>query len=127
MQFIVYFWFFCGFKLIVSLFMSALSYSEVVVILSMAVIFSYVGLSFNKRKQWAWWTSLIFFCILFVNAFDSVWLTIILPIFEPNVTGVGVGRWVTLGLLALYSVLIFILLEQGTRKAFNVRVAAASK
>ena len=77
------------------------------------------GISFMKRKNWAWWVSLVLIGIFFFGNALSVWSTIIEPLITSNVKGVGFGRWVSLIFLLFSCYLISILIKQSTRQAFK--------
>lgn len=77
------------------------------------------GTSFLKRKNWAWWVSLVLISVFCLGNFVSVWSTIITPMVNPNVNGVGFGRWVALVLLVFSSYLLFVLVQPTTRQTFK--------
>ncbi len=90
-----------------------------IIYIVLAGLWYQTGASFIKRKKWAWWSSLILISLIAIGNIFSVWETIIAPIFNSGVKGVGFGRWVSLGLLVLSSYLIFILLQSSTKNEFT--------
>jgi hypothetical protein len=77
------------------------------------------GASFLKRKKWAWWVSLVLISLFCLGNVLSVWSTIIEPLVNPNVKGVGFGRWFSLMFLVIAGYLISILLKPTTRQVFK--------
>ena len=77
------------------------------------------GTSFLKRKLWAWWSALILLSLFSAGNFVSVYITFILPLVDASVTGVGGGRWITLGRLLFTLYLIFTLFHGATKSEFR--------
>jgi hypothetical protein len=84
-----------------------------------SVVWYQTGASFIKRKKWSWWSALILISLICVGAFMSVWGTIIAPIFDSSITGVGYGRWVSLFLLGSSSYIIYSLFQSRTKAEFT--------
>lgn len=90
-----------------------------IIYIFLAGLWYQTGASFIKRKKWSWWAALVLIVLIALGSLISVWSTIIAPIFNSNVRGVGYGRWVSLGLLVLSSYLIYVLLQPGTKNEFS--------
>ena len=54
----------------------------------------------KKRNRWRQ-VALVLFGLTSLAFLSSIYLTIILPMFDPNVSSVGIGRWISLVLFVL--------------------------
>lgn len=90
-----------------------------IIYIFLAGLWYQTGTSFIKRKKWAWWAALILISLIAIGNLMSVWSTIIAPMFNSSVKGVGFGRWVSLGLMIISSYLVYILLQPSTKNEFT--------
>ena len=85
-----------------------------------AALWYQTGVSFMKRRKWAWWSAGILISLFFMGTMVSVVNTIILPLITPNLTGVGIGRWIALGLVIISGYILYLLSHKSLRKEFGV-------
>jgi len=76
-----------------------------------------VGL-FRKEEIWRK-VGVVFFAIASITTSSAVYFTIIAPLFSPNLSGVGIGRWVILLILALLIYSFFSLLGKDLKEIYS--------
>lgn len=119
MNFVAYFCFVLAVLSLVAIFAvkGAIEISLIYVVL--AGIWYQTGVSFMKRKLWAWWSSLILLSLFCFGSALSVWSSIVQPLITPGAVGVGYGRWASLALLVFTGYLVSVLVKPATREAFK--------
>lgn len=93
--------------------------TQVTFAIVLAALWYQVATSLVKRKKWAWWASVTLLGLLGLANFSSVFRTIIAPMFDEAVTGVGYGRWVALAMVVLSGMCIYWLTSNGVRSEFS--------
>ena len=85
----------------------------------LAVSWYQIGTSLIKRKKWAWWASTVLLGLFCIGNIFSVFTTVIHPMLNDSVTGVGYGRWVTLVMFLISGIGIYWLASHGVRSEFS--------
>ena len=92
---------------------------EKIIAVVMAALWYQAGAGTLKYKNGSRILAIVLYSIMFVSSAISVYNTIILPLFTPNLKGVGIGRWVAVILAAFSLFALSLLLSKSYRANFN--------
>ena len=79
------------------------------------------GVGVLRLGKKSWWLAIILLSLFSLSMLSKVYNTIIYPIFNPSVTGVGLVRWLTLLFGVISIICIYLLFKYRAR--FHAKVA----
>lgn len=119
MNVVAYFCFGLAIMSFIGIFTMSSSIGGSIFYIFLSAVWYQTGASFLKRKKWSWWASLVLISLFCLGSMLSIWSTIVEPLINPNVKGVGLGRWLSLIFLMVTSYLLFTLVKPLTRQVFK--------
>ena len=98
--------------------LGSLDILNVIISVGLGAVWYQIGTGLlKKRNRWRQ-IALVLFGLTSLAFLSSIYLTIILPMFNSNVTGVGIGRWISLVLFVLCGWSFITLMSKNVRSLF---------